>query len=55
MRDRIAVIKIDHKALLCACDNDALVTVDGSVAIRDPENPYMYRRIVCPQPPLREC
>ncbi|KAL5235311.1 hypothetical protein ACI65C_002721 [Semiaphis heraclei] len=48
------VAKVD-KDLLCACENDKLVTLDGVVAMRDSMKPYAFKRIVCPQPAIKKC
>jgi len=46
--------KVD-KALLCACENDKLITLDGVVAMRDSMKPYAFKRVVCPQPTIKKC
>lgn len=48
------VAEID-KDLLCACEDDKLVTVDGVVAMRDSKKLYAFKRVVCPQPPINKC
>lgn len=48
------VAKVD-KDLLCACENDKLVTLDGVVAMRDLMKPYAFKRVVCPQPTIKKC
>lgn len=48
------VAKVDTD-LLCACENDKLVTLDGVVAMRDSMKSYAFKRVVCPEPSIKKC
>ncbi|VVC41978.1 Hypothetical protein CINCED_3A022365 [Cinara cedri] len=44
------------KDFRCACKCDGLITLDGVVAMKDPQKPHTFVRIVCPNaPPSNKC